>query len=371
MMKTNSMIYIHIPFCNSKCFYCNFCSAKYDENIQEKYIEKLLEEIKFNSNKNTNISSIYIGGGTPSSINEKYIKKIIYEIKNNFNINKNAEISIEANPCSITESKLKLYNDIGINRISIGVQSLNNLQLKLIGRKHTKKQAINAIKLAKKYFNNINCDILIGIPKQNYFSLKQSVKKLIKLNISHLSAYMLICENGTPLTKKIQSGELKVIDDDKCVSYYDKLNLYLKKKGYFRYEISNFSKPNFECKHNLGYWNLTDYYGFGLSAHSFVNGERYSNTTNMQEYLDNNFAYKKEKLTNQEKIEELIMLSLRTKYGVSIKKLKQLGYDILKEKSETIKSLSAFLDIENNHIKLKDDKFGVTNQLIVALLPNL
>lgn len=368
-MKTNSMIYVHIPFCDSKCYYCNFCSGKYDQKIQEKYIEKLTQEIKFNSNKKINISSIYIGGGTPSSINEKYIEKIINEIKNNFNVNKNAEISIEANPCSITENKLKCYKNIGINRISLGVQSLNNNELKIIGRKHTKKQAINAIKLAKKYFQNINCDLLIGIPKQNYFSLKSNAKILIKQKITHISAYMLICENDTLLTKKIQNGEVKVASDDKCVLYYEKLTRYLKKKGYFRYEISNFSKPNFECKHNLGYWNLTNYFGFGLSAHSYVNGERYSNTTNMQKYLDFNFDYKKEKLTNSEKIEELIMLSLRTKYGVSIKELKKLGYDILQEKSETIKNLAPFLEIENNHIKLKADKFGVCNQIILALLP--
>ena len=369
MMKTNSMIYIHIPFCDSKCFYCNFCSAKYNEKIKDNYFKKLIEEIKFNSNKNKNISSIYIGGGTPSSVNEKYIKLIINELKNNFNIEKNAEISIEANPCSITESKLKTYKQIGINRISIGVQSLNNKQLKIIGRRHTKKQAINAIKLAKKYFNNVNCDLLIGIPNQNYLSLKHSVKCLLKQKINHISAYMLICENGTKLTKQIEQKQVKVASEDKCVDYYNKIVKYLKGKKYYRYEISNFALLGYECKHNLGYWNLTDYYGFGLSAHSYIDGFRYNNTTDMQEYLESKFDYQKEEISNEEKIEELIMLSLRTQKGVNINELKNLGYDILKQKGNVLNSLKDFINVSQNYISIKDNKFGVCNQIILDLLP--
>lgn len=182
----NAMIYVHIPFCDSKCYYCDFCSAKYDLETQEKYFKKLNQEIQFNSNKNILVSSIYIGGGTPSSVDEKYICEILYNIKKHYNISKNAEISIEANPCSITENKLLAYKNAGINRVSFGVQSLNNKCLKLIGRKHTKKQAISAIYLAKKHFNNINADVLIGIPNQNYFILKNTIKNLIKLKIPHV-----------------------------------------------------------------------------------------------------------------------------------------------------------------------------------------
>ncbi len=363
------MIYVHIPFCDSKCFYCNFCSAKYDENIKEKYFKKLIEEIKFKSNKDKNISSIYIGGGTPSSVEEKYIKMVVNELKKDFNIDKNAEISIEANPCSITETKLKTYKEIGINRISIGVQSLNNKQLKIIGRRHTKKQAINAIKLAKKYFNNINCDLLIGIPNQNYFSLKHSVKLLLKQKIMHISAYMLICEKGTKLTRQIEEKQVKVVNEDKCVDYYNKLVKYLKNKKFYRYEISNFARLGYECKHNLGYWNLTDYYGFGLSAHSYVDGFRYSNTTNMKQYLESRFEYQKEEISHDEKIEELIMLSLRTQKGVSIKELNTLGYDIINQKKNILNSLKDFVNIDQDYISIKDDKFGVSNQIILDLLP--
>ena len=265
------MIYIHIPFCDSKCFYCNFCSSIYSEKIKEKYFLKLVEEIKLNKNKNANISSIYIGGGTPSSIDQKYIKKIIKQINKNFNVLKNAEITIEANPCSISENKLLQYKKLGINRISFGVQSLNNKCLKIIGRTHTKKQAINAIKLAKKCgFSNINTDVLIGIPNQNYYKLKNTIKRLIKLKVQHISCYMLINEKGTKLTNLINNKKVKIISEDKCVKYYNNIFKYLKKYGYNRYEISNFAKKNYECKHNIGYWQLKEYYGFGLSAHSYV-----------------------------------------------------------------------------------------------------
>ncbi len=372
MTMISRMIYIHIPFCDSKCYYCNFCSSVYSEKIKEKYFLKLLEEIKLNKNKEINISSIYIGGGTPSSINEKYIKSIIKGINQNFNVLKNAEITIEANPCSITEKKLLVYKNLGINRISFGVQSLNNKCLKIIGRKHTKKQAINTIKLAKKCgFDNINADVLIGIPKQNYFKLKNTIKNLIKLKIQHISCYMLINEKGTKLTNLIENKKVKVISEEKCVTYYNKTCKYLKKHGYSRYEISNFSKDNFMCKHNIGYWQLKEYYGFGLSAHSYIDGCRYSNTCDMQEYLNNKLEYKKEKLSSLEQTEEMIMLALRTVYGIDLKKLKNLGYDLIKEKKQEIDFLvkNKFITYKNDNIKICEDKFGVTNQIILKLLP--
>lgn len=372
MTMINKQIYIHIPFCDSKCYYCNFCSSNYNKEIQKKYFKKLNEEIKFNSNKYCNISSIFIGGGTPSSVNEKYIIEVINNIRKSFNINKNAEITIEANPCSITEKKLRSYLNAGINRISFGVQTLNNKCLTIIGRKHTKKQAIKAIKLAKKCgFNNINCDILIGIPNQNYLKIKNTIKKLIKLKISHFSCYMLINEKDTILTNLILKKKVKAINEDKCVSFYNKAVKLLCKNNFQRYEISNFSKPDLECKHNIGYWILTEYYGFGLSAHSYINNTRYSNTHDMQKYLSFNFNYKKDKLSINEQIEEYIMLSLRTSMGINIAKLNKLGYDILNIKKKEIKLLTEnkFINVCNSTIKVCNSKYGVINQIILKLLP--
>ncbi len=370
MTMINKMIYVHIPFCDSKCYYCNFCSANYPQEIRTKYFEKLLEEIKFNSNKNFEVSSIYIGGGTPSSVDEKYIQKILLAIKENYIIKSDAEISIECNPCSITEQKLFAYKSCGVNRISFGVQTLNNKQLKQIGRRHNKKQAKNAIKLAKMCgFSNINADFLIGIPNQSYFSLKSNLSQIIKLGVTHISAYMLINESGTKLTKLIEDKKVKVPTEDKCVYMYNKMVGYLKKKNYHRYEISNFSLQGFECKHNQGYWQMTEYYGFGLAAHSFVCGARYSNTSVMDEYLNFDFNYQKENLSNEEIIEELIMLGLRTQNGVNKHTLKNYGYNY-DDKKEIIDNLrdNHFITEDEDYIRVCEDKFGVTNQIILKLL---
>ncbi len=372
MTMNDRMIYVHIPFCDSKCFYCNFCSGIYSEELKKKYIEKLIEEIKINSNKNCEISSIYIGGGTPTSIDEKYIANILNTIKKYYKISKNAEISIEANPCSTTEKKLIKYLKHGVNRISFGVQSLDDKCLKIIGRKHNKKQAINAIKLAKKCgFKNISADVLIGIPKQNYFKLKNTIKKLIFLKINHISCYMLINEKGTKLTKLIEDKKLKTISDEKCVLYYNKVNKFLKKNKYYRYEISNFAKVNYECKHNIGYWQLKEYYGFGLSAHSFIDTKRYCNTCNLNSYLERDFKYNKEELSNSEIVEEMIMLGLRTKFGIDAKKLKDYGYDIFNVKKDELEYLckNNVIVVKNENIVVSEDFYGVINQIILKLLP--
>ena len=372
MTMTNAMIYIHIPFCDSKCFYCNFASGIYDDNTKKKYFDKLIDEIKFNATKDFNITSIYIGGGTPSSVDANYISRVIQNIKENYIVDKNAEISMEANPCSLSKEKLLKYKQIGINRLSIGVQSLDDNCLKLIGRRHTKKEAIEKIKLAKSCgVENINCDVLIGIPSQNYRILKNTVKNLVRLKVSHISAYMLINEPNTVLTKKIDNNEVKAVSEDKCVVFYDKIVKFLHRHGYKRYEVSNFAKDNKICEQNLGYWLGTDYFGFGLASHSYVNGERYFNTSNLKEYLNSDFNYNKHKLSNQEKIEERIMLGLRTKFGVSIETLQKLGYDITKSKKNELYMLKSnnFITINDNKIMVNKNKFGVLNQIILKLLP--
>ena len=372
MTMTDIMIYVHIPFCDSKCFYCNFSSFVCGEDIKRQYFEKLNQEIVKNTDKNLNVTSIYIGGGTPSCVDERYIAKIIDALKTNFSVSKDAEISIEANPCSLTNEKIKSYLKCGINRISIGVQSLDNKSLKTIGRKHSKNQAIHAIKLAKQIgFKNINADLLIGIPGQTYSKLKRSAKLLLRQNITHLSAYMLINEPNTLLTRLIEKGDIKTVSEDECVTNYNKLTNYLNKHGFVRYEISNFAKDNFECKHNLGYWQLKNYLGFGVATHSFFDGFRYENPSRIDDYLKSNFEYTKNKLSEVEKIEEYLMLGLRTIYGVDITNLKMLGYDILKQKDKEINFLlkSGFLQLNNNHISVNNEHFGVLNQILLKLLP--
>ncbi len=357
-------IYVHIPFCNSKCVYCAFASFVCTKQMQEKYFDFLIDEISSSTYCGCKVSSIYFGGGTPSCVDEKFIKMTIEKIKEKFDVAKSAEITIECNPCSVDFEKLAFYKKLGFNRISFGVQSLNNKNLKFLGRRHTKKVALQAIKLAQKAgFENISADLILGLKNR---SIVSDAKILLSKNVKHISAYMLQIEDGTPLKKLVESGKVKLPDEDKTVDNYQKLAIFLQKKGLKRYEISNFALPGFECKHNKGYWNGTAYVGFGLGAHSFDGKRtRVANATNFDDY----FLGKREKevLTKTERDEEIVMLGLRCDQGVDIKKL---SYDIQKNKhfDELIKQ--NILIKKQNKIFLNPKYYGVSNFVITNLIEN-
>lgn len=368
----NFGIYIHIPFCASKCLYCSFISKPASILEQKKYVNFLCKEIK-NKSKLFNkkiCKTVYFGGGTPSLIDDNLILKILKTIKLNYNISKNAEITIECNPCTANIKKLSNYFKFGINRISFGIQSFCDKELKTIGRRHSSIQAKDAIVLAKDAgFKNVSCDLMIGLPYQTNQSLLSSAKKLINLGVNHISAYMLMLEENTPLFNMVKSGKLNILNDDECVDMYNSLYNLFKRNGYIRYEISNFALKSYKCKHNLNYWTMGEYLGFGVSAHSYYNGTRIANPDSFEDYY-NQKNIKTEILTNQMKIEETIMLGLRTGTGVSIKKLNSLGYDILSVKSKELKMLksSKLIKIENDHIKITPKNFGVTNAIILKLI---
>lgn len=395
----NFGIYVHVPFCVSKCEYCSFVSGCANVEQINNYINALCEEITFEADryKNKTITSIYFGGGTPSFIDAKHIEKVLNTIKKNYMLTSNAEISIECNPCSFTKEKAEIYKNAGINRISFGVQSLNDNQLKILGRKHTKDMAISAIKLAKEVgFDNISADLMIGIPNQKQDDLNYAIDKLSSVGVKHISAYMLMVEEGTPLYEKVKNGKLRVADDETCVDMYSDVVKLLKEHGFKRYEISNFARLGFECKHNINYWDMGEYVGFGLASHSYVSGERFSNPENMEnyfklvEYLKNNKKINnnnqnilnntyilplnpyriRETLKNNEIIEETIMLGLRQEKGVSIDTLNGLGYNILEEKKEQINILISnnIVKIQNNHIKLTQDSFGLCSAVVLQLI---
>lgn len=360
MMKNNEqMIYIHIPFCDRKCYYCNFVSFCFPQ-IQNDYFEKLWHEIK-KRKTNKLITSIFIGGGTPSSVNESYIEKTIKVIRKNFKISKNAEISIECNPQSTNEQKLKAYYDLGINRISFGVQSLDEKKLARLGRFQTVKQVYDAINMAKKVgFSNIGIDLLLGLEGQLESEVIADAKQLIDLGITHISAYMLILEEDTPLYKMVKDKKMILPDDEHTVDIYESLCKFLGKQGFERYEISSFAKEGKLSKHNLGYWQLKEYLGFGVSAHSYVDKYRIANSKNIIDYLqDSNQT--KERITKQEYREEVIMLGLRTRFGVNMEFVgkKRIVKQLIKDK---------FLEIKENNIVICKDKFGVANQIILKLI---
>lgn len=315
-------IYIHIPFCIKKCNYCGFISFANKENEIDNYISALEKEIKLYSELNKineeQVDSIFFGGGTPSILSIKQIEKILNNIKKYFNIIENCEITIECNPATnIDFMGLKL---LGFNRISIGVQSFNDLELIFLERLHNSQVAINTILKAKKYFYNVNIDLIYGIPNQTLNSFSNNINKFLSFDLPHISAYNLIYEPETRLSflKENSANNIKELDADLELEMYDLLCSKLTENGFKQYEVSNFSLLNYSCRHNKHYWNRYDYIGFGIAAHSCINDIRFSNTDNFSnyfKYLSNNQlpTVTKEILSSENIEEEKIFLGLRSK----------------------------------------------------------
>ena len=325
-------IYIHIPFCKQKCFYCDFCSFANKNEMQEKYVEAVINEIKNITHKEKyTVTTIYFGGGTPSILYPKYIKNILQEIESSFEILDDAEITIEINPGTVNEEKLKKYKEYGINRLSIGLQSANDKILKKIGRIHDYKQFEETFFYARKCgFKNINVDLMIGLPTQTIEDVKQTLEKIIQKNPEHISVYSLIIEEGTIIEKLINENKLQLPDEEtERIMYWTVVN-ELKENGYNQYEISNFSKKTHESKHNTNCWKQKQYIGLGTSAHSYLNKKRYSNTNNIEEYIkniqENNISKNitiHEEQTEESTMNEYMLLGLRMIQGININEFKQ------------------------------------------------
>lgn len=376
-------IYVHIPFCKHKCYYCDFISYANKESLVERYINVLIREITDVATGNRldyengidelfNVNTIYIGGGTPSFIESKYIVNIISTIKEYFKINENAEITLEVNPGTVNENKLKDYFNAGVNRLSIGLQATNDSLLKEIGRIHTYEEFLNTYKLARKIgFKNINADLMIGLPKQTIEDVEKAVNDLIKLGLEHISVYSLILEEGTVLEEQIRSGKLKLPEDEKEREMYWKVKSILEANGYIHYEISNFAKKGYESQHNLDCWRQKEYVGFGVAAHSYTNNVRYSNIENLEEYIENyendkleeTFIFN-EKLTHNMKVKEYMMLGLRKLNGVSIQEFKEkfAANPIYVFKNELEKLVNEdLLEIDGDYIRLTKRGLDLAN----------
>ena len=331
MLKPELGIYIHIPFCKQKCMYCDFVSFPNQEEKQAQYIEKVLQEI--NQEKELllkyQITTIYIGGGTPSVIDSKYITDILNTIKKVANLEtlENIEVTIEVNPGTVTEEKLLSYKNSGINRLSIGLQTTNDRLLKTIGRIHKYQDFLNTYKTARKLgFNNINTDLMIGLPTQNLKDVKKSLEEIIMLKPEHISVYSLILEENTPMERLVDQGKLKLPSDEAERRQYHYVKNILELNGYIHYEISNFAFPTKQSKHNCNCWEQKEYIGFGVSAHSYISKKRYSNTNNLNQYLEKNLNEIKtiNEIQNQESQEkEYMLLGLRKLDGVQITKFKE------------------------------------------------
>lgn len=359
-------LYIHIPFCIKKCKYCDFVSFSNKMNIVEEYIEVLKQEIEKAKIENKKITTIYFGGGTPSAIDAKYIQEILDKIRDKWNI-ENAEITIEVNPGTVDVSKLEDYLKMGINRLSIGLQSTSNMLLKLIGRIHTYEEFLSSYEIARKVgFSNINVDLMIGLPTQNLTDVEEDLKKILELNPEHISIYSLIIEANTPIEKEIKEKRMYLPSEDAERKMYWKVKENLEQSGYIHYEISNFSKPNYMSKHNSNCWNQKEYIGFGLAAHSYINGERKSNTENLEEYILQKGAKKTvhEKQDIDAMQKEFMMLGLRKIEGVSISDFKNKFVEnpifIFRQELDTLVK-QELIEIEEDNIKLTNKGIDFAN----------
>ncbi len=326
----NISIYIHVPFCDHKCIYCDFYSIITNDNI-DNYIVSLKREITSYSNQliDKNIISVFFGGGTPSLMGTSQIDEILTLLSSNFNMDPKAEITLETNPGTVDLNKLADFMNIGINRLSVGVQSFNDDDLKFLTRIHDRKTAIDTIKNASKAgFENINLDLIFSIPKQKKEVWKDNLKLAMELPITHISAYSLILEKGTILNKMVLDGSIKLRDEDFDASQYEYTIDFLTSNGFEQYEVSNFCRTGFECEHNLAYWEHKNYIGFGPSAHSFVSNNRWWNFSSLKMYMDSIEREGKavrgtEVLSQKELEQEFIMLTLRSK-GLDLNHLKKM-----------------------------------------------
>lgn len=328
-------IYIHIPFCVHKCIYCDFLSAPADDAVKYAYTKALINEIRNTADKqvidkqiNDNqtrdkITSIFFGGGTPSVLPDGCIADILMAVRDCFDIEDDAEITMECNPGTVNESRLSEYRAAGVNRLSFGLQSADNNELKMLGRIHTFEQFVESFRLARKAgFNNINVDLMSAIPGQTEATLENTFDKVMALQPEHISVYSLILEDGTYLADNIDKFP-PVPDEDEDRRMYHMTKERLHSAGYERYEISNYSRKGFECRHNLLYWNRGEYYSFGCSAAGFIGNERYSDIRDVKKYIELNGDIEKlheniEILTKEDAIEEFMFLGLRKMAGVDV-----------------------------------------------------
>lgn len=374
-------IYIHIPFCIQKCYYCDFVSFVNKESYIKKYVQTLKNELDSYDLSKYNITTIYIGGGTPSVVSSGEIKNILDKIREKIKGNstkwEDIEITIEVNPGTVDKQKLEDYIRFGINRLSIGLQSANNELLKEIGRIHTFEQFLTTYNLAREVgFENINVDLMIGLPKQRVEDIKDTLNKVIKLNPTHISVYSLIVEEGTRIEELINSNKLKLPDEEleRQMYWYAKNTLEL--NGYNHYEISNFSKQEKKSKHNMNCWEQKEYIGLGCAAYSYLNDIRYGNTSNIEKYVDvQDFKNKEELEKNkiriidevqslEDKEKEYMLLGLRKIEGVSIQRFKEKYVQnpifLFKEELEKLVN-EELLVIDGDYIRLTNKGLDLAN----------
>lgn len=381
MQKKNLGLYFHIPFCVKKCLYCDFLSAPADEETKHKYMEALLTETVGSAVQYQDyiVDSIFIGGGTPSVVAVEDVERLLVTVKQLYRLSENAEVTIEVNPGTVDLEKLIRYRQAGVNRLSIGMQSANDEELKRIGRIHTREQFRKAFEDARSAgFTNINVDIMSALPGQSAESYEETLQSVLNLPNppEHISAYSLIVEDGTPFGELYEEGELELPEEEEDRYMYHRTKELLLESGYHRYEISNYAKPGFACRHNVGYWTRKNYVGFGIGAASLVENVRFKNGDNISEYMKNpcNCREAEEILAVREQMEETLFLGLRLTDGVdavffeeSFGQSLEAVYGEIIEKNRK-DALLEWKDADGRKLALTDAGLDVSNYVMAQFL---
>ncbi len=371
-------LYVHIPFCDHKCIYCDFYSIITSDNI-DNFLRSLKKEIEYYSHKYSSgrfFSSIFFGGGTPSLMHPDYIGNIISILKDNFFIADNAEITMETNPGTVDKNKLEMFRKVGINRLSFGVQSFHNDELKFLTRIHDKETAIQAVNDANDVgFENINIDLIFNLPKQTKEKWKYNLETAVSLPLKHISAYSLILERGTILNKMVLDGKVTLRDNDYDAELYEMTIDFLTASGFDQYEVSNFARPGFECRHNNAYWRYKEYLSFGPSAHSFADNKRWWNYSSLKHYISeiekNGLAQANfELLSNEQRFNEYVMLALRSKGIDQTDFQKRFGVNWLENNKDNFKSFvdGNFIEIKNGFIRFTKKGYAICDEILGKLL---
>lgn len=398
-------LYVHIPFCVKKCDYCDFLSMPADESVRRHYVGQLLEEIRQNAPvcKEYQVSSVFFGGGTPSLLSGGQTAEIMEELQERFQVRQNAEITLECNPGTLTWQKLALYKTAGVNRLSLGLQSADHRELQKIGRIHTFEEFLESFDLARKAgFSNINVDVMSALPGQRTKDWLYTLKKVLELRPEHISAYSLIVEEGTPFYERYGEDELRRQRGEVCRDLpseeterrmYELTREILADHGYLRYEISNYAKPGRECRHNIGYWQLTPYLGLGLGSSSYLEQARFSNTRKLEEYLKGNWNDLAEILETVERqkgradvscgqgelvmldkraqMEEFMFLGLRMTAGIARKKFQKLfGVELEGVYGEILRKLQrqGLIEQSEGRVFLTEEGISVSNYVLSEFL---
>ena len=372
-------LYIHIPFCDKKCDYCDFVSFSMSRKAQQYYLEGLFAEIDMVKRKfqDKTFNTIFIGGGTPSIVYEGFIASLSRKLFSSFHFAEKTEFTIEINPSSFTREKFFEYVESGVNRISVGVQCLDSKLLASHGRVQSVDKIQETFEILKSsQFPNVSSDVMIGLPGQSINTVLETVEYLIDHNVKHISLYSLQIEKHTVLYNKLRKGRIKPVKDKVIVNIYKKVYSLLQKEGFNRYEVSNYAKPCFESEHNKKYWDGTNYLGLGVSAHSYVEGYRYYNTKRLDTYLDamregKSAVYSKEYVSKNERRTERLMLSLRTAKGLNLEQFERdFKEDLLKSHAKQISELQKLkmVEIVDGYLRITEDYFYVSNSIIVELM---